>query len=135
MSLQHSNTVTEENEKAPAKARKPYGVVAVACGEGLKDTFRERGADVIVDGGQSMNPSAEDLIDAFDEVNAEVIFVFPNNGNIISQYDFCILIRGKDAAEEEAERIEDYIYSRYRGKEVYTISGGQDVYDYILIVE
>ena len=109
--------------------------MAVACGEGLKDTFRERGADVIVDGGQSMNPSAEDLIAAFDEVNAEVIFVFPNNGNIISQYDFCILIRGKDATEEEAERIEDYIHSHYRGKEVYTISGGQDVYDYILIIE
>jgi len=58
-------------------------VVAVACGEGLKDTFRERGADVIVDGGQSMNPSAEDFISAFDEVNADVIFVFPNNSNII----------------------------------------------------
>ena len=63
-----------------------------------------------------MNPSAEDLIAAFDEVNADVIFVFPNNGNIISQYDFCILIRGKDATEEaerpsstpEGRRAEEY---------------------------
>ena len=241
MSLQHNNTVSEEAEKVPARQRKPYGVVAVACGEGLKETFRERGADVIVDGGQSMNPSAEDLIAAFDETNADVIFVFPNNGNIIltaqqaahlyqksdvrviesttigagyaslamldtssgdtaaieeelrmamegvvtaeishcvrdaamdgreirtgdyigfigkellavdrsrfatvcksidavdlSGYELCILIRGKDATEEEAGRIEAYIHSHYRGKEVYTINGGQDVYDYILIAE
>ena len=62
-----------------------YDAVGLALprGEGLKETFRERGADVIVDGGQSMNPSAEDLIAAFDETNADVIFVFPNNGNII----------------------------------------------------
>ena len=239
MSLQHNNTVTEE--KAPAKERKKYGVVAVACGEGLKETFRERGADVIVDGGQSMNPSAEDFITAFDEVNADVIFVFPNNGNIIltaeqaahlydksdvrviesttigagyaslamldtssgdtnaivedlrmamdgvitaeishcvrdatidgkevhtgdyigfvgkemlsvnesrlvtvcesidalnfSRYDFCILICGKDATDEEAQRIEAYIKARYKNKELYIINGGQDVYDYIMIVE
>ena len=83
MSLQHNNTVTEKKETAPVKERKKYGVVAVASGEGLKQTFRERGADIIVDGGQSMNPSAEDFIAAFDEVNADVIFVFPNNGNIV----------------------------------------------------
>ncbi len=241
MSLQHNNTVTEEKENVPQKERKKYGVVAVASGEGLKNTFRERGADVIVDGGQSMNPSAEDFIAAFDEVNADVIFVFPNNGNIVltaqqaahlyeksdvrviesttigagyaalamydtgsgntdaivedlrmamdgvitaeishcvrdavidgkeihtgdyigfvgkemlavnesrlvtvcesidalnfSKYDFCILICGKDATDEEAQRIEAYIKARYKNKELYIINGGQDVYDYILIVE
>ena len=241
MSLQHNNTVTEEKETYPTKERKKYGVVAVACGEGLKETFCERGADVIVDGGQSMNPSAEDFIEAFEEVNADVIFVFPNNGNIIltaeqaahlydksdvrviesttigagyaslamldtssgdtdaivedlrmamdgvitaeishcvrdatidgkeihtgdyiglvgknmlsvnesrlvtvcesidalnfSRYDFCILICGKDATDEEAEKIEAYVNSHYRGKEIYIINGGQDVYDYIMIVE
>jgi len=239
MSLQHNNTVIEE--KAPAKERKKYGVVAVASGEGLKETFCERGADVIVDGGQSMNPSAEDFIAAFDEVNADVIFVFPNNGNIIltaeqaahlydksdvrviesatigagyaslamldtssgdtdaivedlrmamdgvitaeishcvrdatidgkeihtgdyigfvgkdmlsvnesrlvtvcesidalnfSKYDFCILICGKDATDEEAQRIEAYVKARYKNKELYVINGGQDVYDYIMIIE
>lgn len=241
MSLQHNNTITEEKENVLVKERKKYGVVAVACGEGLKETFRERGADVIVDGGQSMNPSAEDFITAFDEVNADVIFVFPNNGNIIltaeqaahlydksdvrviesttigagyaslamldtssgdtnaivedlrtamdgvitaeishcvrdatidgkeihtgdyigfvgkemlsvnesrlvtvcesidalnfSRYDFCILICGKDATDEEAQRIEAYIKARYKNKELYIINGGQDVYDYIVIVE
>lgn len=238
MSLQHNNNVTIE---ASAKERKQYGVVAVACGEGLKNTFRERGADVIVDGGQSMNPSAEDFIEAFDEVNADVIFVFPNNGNIIltaqqaahlykksdvrviesttigagyaslamldtssgdteaiveelqmamegvltaeishcvrdavidgkeihtgdyigfvgkellavnesrlitvcesidalsfSKYDFCILICGKDSKDEETKRIEAYIKAHYKNKELYIINGGQDVYDYIMIIE
>ena len=241
MSLQHNNTVTEEKTDARQKERQRYGVVAVASGEGLKETFRERGADVVVDGGQSMNPSAEDFIQAFDSVNADVIFVFPNNGNIIltaqqaahlytksdvrviesttigagysslsmldtnsgdtdtiveelrmamegvmtaeishcvrdakmdsvevhtgdyigfvgktllaasrdrltavtdtvdalklSQYDICILICGKGTPSEEAEKIEEYVRTKYRGKEFYLINGGQDVYDYIIIVE
>ena len=53
----------------------------------------------------------------------------------LSGYDVCIVICGKDATAEEAERLEGYIGSRYKGKEVYIIDGGQDVYDYILIVE
>jgi len=239
MSLQHNNTVTEE--KALAKEHKQYGVVAVASGEGLKQTFIDRGADVIVDGGQSMNPSTEDFIAAFDEVNADVIFVFPNNGNIVltaqqaahlykksdvrviesttigagyaslamldtnsgdtdaieeglrmamegvvtaeishcvrdasidgkeiykgdyigfvekkllsvnkerldtacetidkigfANYDVCIVFCGKDVTDEETEKIESYVNSHYRRKEVYIINGGQDVYDYIMIVE
>ena len=242
MSLQHNNTVAEEQkENTPQKERQRYGVVAVASGEGLKATFRERGADVIIDGGQSMNPSTEAFITAFDEVNAEVIFVLPNNGNIVltaqqaahlyeksdvrviesktigagyaalsmldtgagdtdtiveeltnamkgvitaeishcvrdaqigdaeihtgdyigfvgkellsanenrlvavcetidklnfSKYDIGIIIRGKDAPEEESARIEAYINGRYKGKELYLINGMQDVYDYILIIE
>ena len=241
MSLQHNNTVTEERENTPQKERKKYGVVAVASGEGLKQTFIDRGADVIVDGGQSMNPSAEDFIIAFDEVNADVIFVFPNNGNIVltaqqaahlyeksdvrviesttigagyaslamldtnsgdtdaivedlrmamdgvitaeishcvrdasidgtdlhtgeyigfvgknllaanenrlaavcetidkigfAGYEVCIVIFGKESTDEEALQIEKYVRSNYKGKEVYIINGGQDVYDYIMIVE
>jgi len=241
MSLQHNSLVTEEKSKHLVRERKKYGVVAVACGEGLKECFRERGADVIVDGGQSMNPSAEDFISAFDEVNADVIFVLPNNGNIVltaqqaarlyegadvrviesrtigagysalamydptsddtdaiaeelhvamdgvitaefsccvrdatidgkvihrgdyigvigkelwggdptcagavcktvdgigfADYDVCIIICGKDASIEDNERIVEYIRSKYKGKEVYIVDGGQKVYDYILIVE
>ena len=241
MSLQHNSTVISEKEIKPEAERKKYGIVAVACGEGLKNTFRERGADVIVDGGQSMNPSAEDFISAFDEVNADTIFVFPNNSNIIltarqaaqlyeksdvrviesktvgagyaslamldtnladadaiesdltmameevttaeishcvrdanidgvelhiGEYigfvgkelisanddrltatleaidklglntrDVCIVFCGKDATDEEANLIEKHIKENYRGKEVYIINGGQDIYDYIIIVE
>lgn len=241
MSLQHNNTVTEEEKESHTGERKKYGVVATCSGEGIKKAFRERGADVIVDGGQSMNPSAEDFIAAFDEVNADVIFVYPNNSNIIltaeqaahlykksdvrviesttigsgyaslamldtnsddadtiaeelrwamdgvvtaeishcvrdasidgrelhvgeyigfvgkkllaacdnrlaavcetvdkiglSSYDVCIVFCGKSSSEEEAEKIENYIRSSYKGKEVYIINGGQDVYDYIITVE
>jgi len=241
MSLQHNNTEPEKTGTAPAKERKKYGVVAVASGGGLKQTFREIGADVIVDGGQSMNPSAEDFIAAFDEVNADAIFVFPNNGNIVltaqqaarlykssdvhviesttigagyaalsmldtgsddvdaivddlniamegvvtaeishcvrdavidgkeihrgdyigfvgkdvlavsenrltavcesidelnlSKFDFCILIRGNDATDREADQIKEYIETRYKNKEYYIINGGQDIYDYIIIAE
>jgi len=241
MSLQHNNTVTEEKVDAPKENRKKYGAVAVATGAGLKELFQERGADVIVDGGQSMNPSAEDFIEAFDKTNADVIFVFPNNGNIIltakqaaklykksdvrviesrtlgegyvslamydtgsddadaieedltmamdgvvtaeisrcvrdatidglelhngeyigfvgkkllaadderlnavletvknldiEKHDACIIFCGKAANDAESSQIEAYINSNYKGKEVYLINGGQDVYDYILVVE
>ena len=90
MSLQHNNlTPKEEDEKLETKVEaeaiehKQYGVVAVAAGEGIKQTFKDYGADQIVDGGQSMNPSAEDFIKAFEKINADTIFVLPNNGNVI----------------------------------------------------
>lgn len=85
MSLQHNNM--EEGEKTdktePIRERRTYGVVAVASGSGVKQLFLEHGVDVIVDGGQSMNPSTEDFLKAFREVNADTVFVFPNNSNII----------------------------------------------------
>ena len=85
MSLQHNNlsedvpaaTVVETSE------RKQYGVVAVASGDGIKELFSELGADIIVDGGQSMNPSAEAFMEAYRAVNAETVFVLPNNSNIV----------------------------------------------------
>ncbi len=85
MSLQHNSNMQgedDETEKAPTEQKK-YGVVAVCAGNGIKEMFRERGVDKIVDGGQSMNPSAEDFIHAFDGINAEHIFVLPNNGNVV----------------------------------------------------
>ena len=81
MSLQHNSL--DGNTPAGKRDRKPFGVVAVACGEGLISMFRALGADEVVNGGQSMNPSAQDFLDAFDRVNADVIFVLPNNGNVI----------------------------------------------------
>jgi len=62
---------------------KRYGFVAVAAGEGICDVFRDLGVDVIVEGGQTMNPSTDDLLNAIDSVPAEVVFVLPNNKNII----------------------------------------------------
>ena len=82
MLLQHNESEVR-NGYTPPKARKKFGIVAVAAGEGIKKTFKELGADAVVDGGQSMNPSAESFINAFSEVNAEHILVYPNNSNII----------------------------------------------------
>lgn len=240
MTLQH-NSLPQGVAPAEAGERRPYAVVAVASGEGIKQTFREMGADDIVDGGQSMNPSADDFLAAFDRVNADTILVLPNNGNIIlaarqaaslytrsdvrvldshtigdgyaaltmlnldsgdtdqivrelndamqgvttalvsrcsrtaemdgfslkagqyigfegkeilsadnDRYDtacmladkldfdlheICILIRGVDSTQEEAERIKAHITLAHRGCEVYLIDGGQDVYSYIMIAE
>ncbi len=84
MTLQHNEKVQKETyiPKAP-KAHKAFGAVAVASGEGLRKTFLSLGTDFVVEGGQSMNPSAEDFLRAFDEVGADTIFVFPNNGNVV----------------------------------------------------
>lgn len=84
MMLQHNETVIENRfEIKKEKVRKKYGVVTVASGKGLVETFESLGADAVVDGGQSMNPSAGDFINAFETVNADNILVFPNNGNVI----------------------------------------------------
>lgn len=81
MSVQHS-----ELESIPTEVVKEhlkYAVVAVSNGKGLDKAFKELGCNVIVTGGQTMNPSSEDFIQAFEKLDAENIFVFPNNGNII----------------------------------------------------
>lgn len=90
MSLQHSSVVEGEKEetlapteeKAPAAPAKKYGVVAVCTGPGIEQLYRDFGTDEVVEGGQTQNPSTNDFLDAFAKVNAEHIFVFPNNGNI-----------------------------------------------------
>lgn len=81
MSVQH-NELMEKSESS-AEEHKPIAVVAVASGEGLQQQFTEMGADRIVSGGQTMNPSTEDFIKAFESLSADRILVLPNNGNII----------------------------------------------------
>lgn len=84
MTLQHNGLEQKENVKQKKKREhKKYGLVTVATGKGLIDTFYELGADVVIDGGQGNNPSIECFLTAFDEVDADHIFVLPNNGNII----------------------------------------------------
>ena len=70
----------EGREKEPPR---PYGFIAVSVGEGLSEIFKGLGVDYIIEGGQTMNPSTEDIIEAVDKVYAEVVYVFPNNKNII----------------------------------------------------
>ena len=70
----------EEKKEEPAK---PMGFITVSIGDGLNDIFRELGADYIIEGGQTMNPSTEDMLNAIDKVNAETVFILPNNKNIV----------------------------------------------------
>ncbi|MBR6569869.1 MAG: DAK2 domain-containing protein [Clostridia bacterium] len=69
--------------EAPAEPEKDFGMVAVSLGDGFSDIFRELTVDHIVEGGQTMNPSVDDILSAINAVNAKTVFVFPNNGNAI----------------------------------------------------
>ncbi len=237
MSIQHNGIADKKAQEETEK--KAYAVVAVCSGEGVKQMFLDREADVIVDGGQCMNPSTEDFIQAFQKVKAETIFVLPNNGNVIlaaqqaakiyqeanvlvlnsktigegfvalsmmnpneedaqalydemseamagvvtvkisqsvrdsqmsgkeiakgdyigfaekdviaaskdrveavmqtldaiqfSQYDSCIVIKGKGVTDEKELRRQ--MECKYRRKEVYHLDGEQEIYDYILIIQ
>ena len=85
MRLQHTEKVMSEQEIAPkiAEPEKPLGVVSVCAGEGLADVFLNLGVDQIISGGQTMNPSTQDILEAVNKVPAETVFILPNNKNII----------------------------------------------------
>lgn len=86
MTLQHNETGDDfatKRKKKPKGKRKSFALITVANGEGMTEAFRESGADIVIDGGQGNNPSTDSFIEAFDEVNADDIFVLPNNSNII----------------------------------------------------
>ncbi len=81
MQEQHDNLIAQE--EAPVQERKPYAIITVAAGEGLKNMFLDLRADHVISGGQTMNPSTEDFVEAIGKLNAEHIFILPNNSNII----------------------------------------------------
>lgn len=80
VAAQQAETAQEKKKKEP---RKPVGFIAVSIGEGMNEIFRELGVDYIIEGGQTMNPSTDDMLTAIDNVNADHIFILPNNKNII----------------------------------------------------
>ena len=77
-----ADTVKQE-EKEELEERREYGFIAVSCGDGLSEIFKGIGADYLIEGGQTMNPSTEDMLNAIAHVNADHIFILPNNKNII----------------------------------------------------
>lgn len=83
MTLQHNETVEKKEEPKKIRPHKKYALVTTASGDGLIQLFTEMGADYVINGGQTNNPSSEDFLKAFEEVNADNIFVLPNNSNII----------------------------------------------------
>ena len=90
----------EKEEKGqpekPAEPPKEFGFIAVSAGEGLSEIFRSLGVDYIIEGGQTMNPSTADILDAVEKVNAKTVFILPNNKNII--------LAANQAAELTAEK-------------------------------
>ena len=85
MSVQHTELEASESPKSETAEEKPakrYAIVAVSNGPGVTDLFYQLGTDVVVPGGQTQNPSTRDFVEAFEKINAEHIFVFPNNSNI-----------------------------------------------------
>lgn len=80
---QQANEEAAHEEKKPAEPRKAMGFIAVSIGAGMNEIFKELGADYIIEGGQTMNPSTEDMLNAIDQVNADTVFILPNNKNIV----------------------------------------------------
>lgn len=91
---QHGNEQANEHQ-GPAEAEKEFGSVVVCAGEGMADLFRELGADSIVTGGQTMNPSTEDILKAIEATPANVVYVLPNNKNIIMAAEQCAPLTDK----------------------------------------
>jgi hypothetical protein len=103
MSLQHSETLLHQHQDGTdcghdhgSVPMSKYGILTVVNGMGLKETFREMGAACIIDGGQTMNPSTEDFVNAIEDMNAEHIIIIPNNGNVML------------SAEHAAKYLDDY---------------------------
>lgn len=80
---QQANEEAAHEEKKPAEPKKAMGFIAVSIGAGMNEIFKELGADYIIEGGQTMNPSTEDMLNAIDRVNADTVFILPNNKNIV----------------------------------------------------
>jgi DAK2 domain fusion protein YloV len=104
MRQQHSNIVGEthtplvSDKPQVAKEQQEYGIVTVSMGSGIADLFKSIGAHAVIEGGQTMNPSTEDIVKAVKEVNAKKVFILPNNKNIIM------------AAQQAAEVSDEEIY-------------------------
>ena len=101
MREQHSAIVGEEH-KAPASAKKvekqPYAIVTIAMGEGVAELLRSIGASYVIEGGQTMNPSTEDIVKAVQEIGAEKVLILPNNKNIVMAAEQAVELLEIDAA-------------------------------------
>lgn len=95
MRLQHSAIIEATNAEEKTKEKQKYAIISVCFGDGIKKAFKDLGVDYIIDGGQTMNPSTEDFVNAIKAVNAENVIILPNNSNVIL------------AAEQAAKIVDD----------------------------
>ena len=95
--MMNENKQGEAVKETVSEEHKKYGFIAVSSGSGLSKIFKELGVDVVIEGGQTMNPSTEDMVLACEKINADTIFIFPNNKNIIMAADQVkYLVEGKN---------------------------------------
>lgn len=94
MRLQHTQILGAESIDVPA-AEKSFAIVVVSAGEGLSEVFRDLGTDAIITGGQTMNPSTDDILKAISDTAARTVFLFPNNSNIIMAAQQCVPLTDK----------------------------------------
>lgn len=88
--LENLEAENGESESQMPVERKPYAFIAVAAGEGIKQIFEDLGCDYVIEGGQTMNPSTQDILEAVEKVHADEIFILPNNKNIILSANQCL---------------------------------------------
>jgi DAK2 domain fusion protein YloV len=81
--LVDESSLTEENNDEEPEETKEFGMISVAMGNGITNIFKDLGVDYVIEGGQTMNPSTQDMLDSINKINAKNIFIFPNNKNII----------------------------------------------------
>ena len=95
LSAMEAGGAPSDEDEGVAEPEKDFGVVAVCAGKGMEDLFRELGADRVVTGGQTMNPSTDDILKAVNRTPASTVFVFPNNKNIIMAAEQCVPLTEK----------------------------------------
>ncbi|EUJ33453.1 hypothetical protein MFLO_02863 [Listeria floridensis FSL S10-1187] len=99
MREQHDAIVSEPEEQAAPKEKVPFGIVTVSAGAGIKELFLSVGATVVLSGGQTMNPSTEDIVKAIESANAEQVFVLPNNKNILMAAEQAAAVLGEESVQ------------------------------------
>ena len=92
----HLHAPESDAPAAPTEPPKAYGFLSVCAGDGLADVFRDLGVDYVVSGGQTMNPSTESLLEGVEKINAETVFILPNNSNIIMAAQQCAALTEKN---------------------------------------
>ena len=85
-----------ETKPLPQKEKQEYGIVTVSMGSGIAELFKSIGANAVIEGGQTMNPSTEDIVKAIKEVHAEKVIILPNNKNIVMAAEQAAEISGED---------------------------------------
>ena len=104
-SVDDLDQVEEELESGPAAPEKRYGFLAVCAGEGLSTVFQDLGVDGVISGGQTMNPSTESILKEIEKVPAEIVFVLPNNKNIIMAAQQCVGLASREVVVVPTETI------------------------------